>query len=88
MTSFLTLAIKMTGKRPARFNMGMPGGKILGKKREEVISYLAIMQTIVDSMSKGNNWEKVKKFAILKKMEEDFSKIGPGVLACATRGGG
>ena len=75
MTSFLTLAIKMTGKRPAKFNMRMPGGKILGKKMEEVTSYLAIMQTIVDSMSKGNNWEKVKKFANLKKMGEDFSKI-------------
>ena len=25
MTSFLTLAIKMTGNRPARFNIGMPG---------------------------------------------------------------
>ena len=65
MTSFLTLAIKMTGKRPPRFNMRMPGGKILGKKREEVTSYLAIMQTIV---SKGNNWEKVKQFADLKKL--------------------
>ena len=58
----------MTGKRHPRFNVRMPGGKILGKKREEVTSYLAIMQTIVDSMSKGNNWEKVKEFANLKKM--------------------
>ena len=52
--------------------MRMPGGKIFGKKREEVTSYLAIMQTIV---SKGNNWEKVKQFADLKKMGEGFSKI-------------
>ena len=47
MISFLTLAIKITGKRPPRFNMRMLGGKILGKKREEETSYLAI----VDSMS-------------------------------------
>ena len=45
---------------------------IFGKKREEVTSYLAIMQTIV---SKGNNWEKVKQFADLEKMGEGFSKI-------------
>ena len=75
MTSFLTLAIKMTGNSPSRINMKMPGGKILGKKKEEVTSYLAIMQTIVDSMSKGNNWEKVDRFANLKNMENDFNKI-------------
>ena len=75
MTSFITLAIKMTGKRPAKFNLKMSGGKLLGKKREEVTSYMAIMQTIVDSMSKGNNWEKVDKFVNLKKMETDFNNI-------------
>ena len=44
----------------------------MGKKREEVTSYLAIMQTIV---SKGNNWEKVDEFTSLKKMEKDLFKI-------------
>ena len=75
MTSFLTLAIKMTGRKPKRLIMKMPGGKILGKKRKEVTSYLVIMKTIVDSMSKGNNWKKVDKFAKLKKMEKDFNQI-------------
>jgi hypothetical protein len=75
MSAFLTLAIKMTGKRPAALGLKMPGGKLLGKKREEVISYMAIMQTIMDAMSKGNKWNKMDKFAILRKMEKDFNKV-------------
>ena len=73
LTSFLTLAIKLTGKIPSRFNLKMPGGNILGKKREEqeVISYLAIMQTIVDSMSEGKNWEKVN----IKMMGKELNNI-------------
>ena len=54
MVSFITISIKLTGNKPSRLNMKMPGGKISGKKREEVVSYLAIIQTIADSMNQRN----------------------------------
>ena len=76
MTSCLTLAIKMTGKKPVAWTLKMPGGKLLGKKKDEVTSYMAIMQTIVDAMSKGNKWNELDKFAILRKMEKDFIQVG------------
>ena len=75
MTSFITMAMKMTGSKPARFNQMMPGRKLVGKKREEVTSYLAIMQTIVNAMSKGNNWKKMDKLVNIQKMEVDLNKI-------------
>ena len=75
MTSFITMAMKMTGNKPARFNQMMPGRKLVGKKREEVTSYLAIMQTIVNAMSKGNNWKKMDKLVNIQKMEVDLNKI-------------
>ena len=61
MVSFITISIKLTGNKPSKLNMKMPGGKITGKKREEVVSYLAIIQTIADSMNQRNKWEKVKE---------------------------
>ena len=75
MVSFVTISIKLTGNKPSRLNMKMPGGKISGKKREEVVSYLAIIQTIADSMNQRNKWEKEDKFASLKKMNSDLNKI-------------
>ena len=75
MVSFITISIKLTGNKPSRLNMKMPGGKISGKKREEVVSYLAIIQTIADSMNQRNKWEKEDKFASLKKMNNDLNKI-------------
>ena len=54
MVSFITISIKMTGKKPSSLNMKMPGGKITGKKREEPVSYLAIIQIIADSMNQRN----------------------------------
>ena len=75
MTSFLTLVIKMTGKKPEGLKLKMPGGKLLGKKRDEVTSYMALMETIMDAMSKGNKWDKTEKFAILRKMENDFTQV-------------
>eukprot|EP00091_Calanus_sinicus_P006799 TRINITY_DN1755_c0_g1_i4.p1 TRINITY_DN1755_c0_g1~~TRINITY_DN1755_c0_g1_i4.p1 ORF type:complete len:251 (+),score=122.69 TRINITY_DN1755_c0_g1_i4:101-754(+) len=75
MVSFITISMKLTGKKPSRLNMKMPGGKISGKKREEVVSYLAIIQTIADSMNQRNKWEKEDKSSILRKMNQDLNKI-------------
>ena len=69
MTSFITLVMKMTGNKSARFNQRMPAGNLVGKKREEVMSYMIIMQTIVNAMSRGNSWKKIEK------MEVDLNKI-------------
>jgi len=74
MVSFITLAIKLTGTKDKMFG-AMPGGKLSGMKREEVVSYLAIIQTIAESMAKTNKWEKLEKFAILNKMNNDLDKI-------------
>merc|ERR1712142_1049377 len=74
MVSFITLAIKLTGTKDKMFG-AMPGGKLSGMKREEVVSYLAIIQTIAESMAKTNKWEKLEKFAILNKMNNDLGKI-------------
>ena len=71
MTSFITLVMKMTGNKSARFNRRMP----VGKKREEVMSYMIIMQTIVNAMSRGNNWKKIKKMGVdLNKIITEFRR--------------
>ena len=75
MVSFITISIKLTGNKPSRLNMKITEGTISGKKREEVVSYLAIIQTIADAMNQRNNWEKVDKFASLRKMNNDLNKI-------------
>jgi len=74
MVSFITLAIKLTGTKDKIFG-AVPGGKLSGMRREEVVSYLAIIQTIAESMAKTNKWEKLEKFAILNKMNNDLGKI-------------
>ena len=74
MVSFITLAIKLTGNKNQLFRT-MPGGKLTGKSRLEVVSYLAIIQTIVESMAQTNNWEKQERFSQLNKMNKDLDKI-------------
>jgi len=75
MTSFLTLSIKLTGNKPSKLHMKVPGGRIAGKNKEDVVSYLAILQTIAESMSRRNNWEKKEKFSNLHIMNRDLGKI-------------
>jgi len=75
MTAFLTLSIKLTGIKPSKLHMKVPGGRMSGKNKEDVVSYLAIMQTIAESMSQMNNWEKNEKFSNLLVMNRDFNKI-------------
>jgi len=75
MTSFLTLSIKLTGNKPSKLYMKVPGGSIAGKNKEDVVSYLAILQTIAESMSRRNNWEKKEKFSNLHIMNRDLGKI-------------
>jgi len=75
MTAFLTLSIKLTGNKPSKLHMKVPGGRIAGKNKEDVVSYLAILQTIAESMSQRNNWEKKEKFSNLHNMNRDLNKI-------------
>merc|ERR1740131_193499 len=75
MISLLCMAIKLTGKRPGKLNMKVPGGKLTGRGRDEVVSYLAIMQTVAESMADTNNYQKSAKFSKLNKMKNDLVKI-------------
>jgi len=75
MTSLVTLSIKLTGNKPSKLHMKVPGGRIAGKTRDNVMSYLAIFQTIAESMSQRNNWEKRDKFSNLNTMNKDLMKI-------------
>ena len=43
MTSLLGLAIKLTGTTPSGLPHHLPGGKLQGKAKGEVSSYLAII---------------------------------------------
>ena len=53
----------------------MPAGNLVGKKREEVMSYMIIMQTIVNAMSRGNSWKKIKKMGVdLNKIITEFRR--------------
>jgi len=75
MTAFLTLSIKLTGNTPSKLHTKVPGGRMSGKNKEDVVSYLAIMQTIAESMSQRNNWEENEKYSNLLAMNRDFNKI-------------
>ena len=63
MTSFLGLAIKLTGSC---------------SKYKETVAFLNIIQNIADSMAQGNNWKKSDKFAHLNKMYADLTNITGG----------
>ena len=76
MTSLLGLAIKLTGKRPSRLDtkLKLPGGKMPGKARGEVLAYLALIQNIADAMAEANGGYK-NKSAHLRRMHADLVKI-------------
>ena len=74
MSSLLGLAIKLTGSKVSP-STRIPGGKMRGKKREEVVAYLAIFQNITDAMAVGNNWGKTARFSLLNKMHADLTRI-------------
>merc|ERR1712080_405421 len=75
MASFLGLAIKLTGKKPARVAAKVPGGKMTGKDRGEVMAYLAIMQNIADASMLGIHKNKAAMVTNIKKMHSDLIKI-------------
>merc|ERR1712080_219188 len=75
MASFLGLAIKLTGKKPARVTAKVPGGKMRGRERGEVMAYLAIMMNITDAMALGNSKKKAALVSNIKKMHSDLEKI-------------
>ena len=74
MTSLLGLAIKLTGSRPSRLDTKLPGGKLPGKARGEVLAYLALIQNIADAMAEANGGYK-NKSAHLRRMHADLVKI-------------
>ena len=77
MTSLLGLAIKLTGRRPSRLDtkLKLPGGKMPGKARGEVIAYLALIQNIADAMAEANKGYKNTKSPHLGRMHTDLTKI-------------
>ena len=75
MTSLLGLAIKLTGTRPSGLPDHLPGGKLQGKAKGEVSSYLAIIQDIADAMAEANNGYKTAESASLGRMHADINKI-------------
>ena len=75
MTSLLGLAIKLTGRRPPRLDTKLPGGKMPGKARGEVLAYLALIQNIADAMAEANKGYKNPKSPHLGRMHADLTKI-------------
>ena len=75
MTSLLGLAIKLTGRRPSRLDTKLPGSKVPGKARGEVLTYLALIQNITDAMAEANKGYKTPKSAHLRRMHADLAKI-------------
>jgi len=75
MTSFLGLAMKLTGKKPARVTTKVPGGRLRGRERGEVMAYLALMQYIAEAMDTGNTRKKAAMVSNLKRMHTDLTKI-------------
>ena len=77
MTSLLGLAIKLTGRRPSRLHtkLKLPGGKMPGKARGEVLAYLALIQNITDAMAEANKGYKTPKYNHLRRMHADLNKI-------------
>ena len=71
MISLLGLAIKLTRTRTS----GLPGGKIQGKAKAEVSSYLTIIQAVADAMAEANNGYKTTKTAHLGRAHADLTKI-------------
>ena len=75
MTSLLGLAIKLTGTTPSGLHDQLPGGKLQGKAKGEVSSYLTIIQDIADAMAEANNGYKTAESANIRRMHADLNKI-------------
>merc|ERR1712240_56695 len=75
MTSLLGMAIKLTGKVPSKLTYKLPGGKMKGKDKTEVVAYLALARNIADTMTEANDLNKTKELSVLKKMHSDLVKI-------------
>merc|ERR1712240_234541 len=75
MTSLLGMAIKLTGKVPSKLTYKLPGGKMKGKDKAEVMAYLALARNIADTMAEAKDWNTTKELSGLKKMHSDLVKI-------------
>jgi len=75
MTSLLGMAIKLTGKVPSKLTYKLPGGKMKGNDKTDVVAYLALARNIADAMAEANNWNKTKELSGLEKMHSDLIKI-------------
>jgi len=75
MTSFLGLAMKLTGKGLSRLQVSLPGGKIRGKDRSEVLAYLSLMRNIADTIAESNLANPSGQSQALQKMHKDLVKI-------------
>ena len=75
MTSLLGLAIKLTGSTPSGLPHRLPGGKLQGKAKREVSSYLAIIQDIANAMAEANQGYKTDESTSLGRMHADINKI-------------
>jgi len=75
MISFVGLAMKVTGKKPASVPSMVPGGRVLGQSRAQRVVYLAMVLRIVDAMDKGHKWEEHEEMANLRKMQADIIAI-------------
>jgi len=75
MTSLLGMVIKLTGKVPSKLTYKLPGGKMKGKDKTEVVAYLALARNIADTMAEAKDWKTTKELSGLKKMHSDLVKI-------------
>ena len=75
MTSLLTISMKLTGSKPKKMRSKIPGGKLVGQKKQDVVAYLSLIHTIIDSMNNANKWDKKAKMSDLKEMKDDLLKI-------------
>jgi len=67
--ALLRLTLKLTGAKLANFKLPC------GKMHTEVVTYLALIQNIVDAMAGSQNWKAASKDYNLDKMHADITKI-------------
>jgi len=75
MTSILGLAMKLTGSGLSRLQISMPGGKIRGKDRSEVVAYLSLMRNVADTIAESNIANPSGQSQAIQKMHADLVKI-------------
>lgn len=81
--TLLGLAMKLTGARPAGLGNlvaplllpQVPGGRVRGKARLEVLAYLAIIQSVAQAMAAGHHWEESARHSHLREMLGDLTRI-------------